>query len=112
MFDAWVVQTNEGEAVKTISYDDYLRLCGLLALAADHGKALKAIEHSALGITGEQPGSTTSDAVWGGYIYTAAELLDNLEIAVTPAPVPATTPEQVEQQVRNAVNIARRFNDP
>lgn len=52
---------------KTISYDDYLRLVGLLTLAADHRKALGDIERSACALTGQTPGAGghTSDEIWG-----------------------------------------------
>jgi hypothetical protein len=42
---------------RTIGYDDYLRLCGLLTLAADHRTALEAIGAARLWIAlkGPQP---------------------------------------------------------
>lgn len=53
--------------LKTITYDNYLRLLGLLTLAADHRREMEAIERSACAITGEEPGSGghTGEAVWG-----------------------------------------------
>jgi hypothetical protein len=74
--------------MKTISYDDYLRLVGLLALAADHRRMLEAIERSACTITGDEPaeGGHTGDAIWGGSDHTPARLLELLGIAVPELP--------------------------
>jgi hypothetical protein len=96
---------------KTISQDDYLRLLGLLTLAADHRKALEAIERSACAITSVAPeaGTHTSDTVWGGYLLSTDELLSLLDITVEQ---PSTTPEQAGEQMGKAMDIAWRFNDP
>ena len=69
---------------KTISDDDYLRLVGLLTLAADHRKALRAIERAACQLTGDadDTGSHTGDTVWGGSRDTADGLLAVLGITV------------------------------
>jgi hypothetical protein len=92
---------------KTISQDDYLRLVGLLTLAADHRKALEDIERSARAITGEQDDyGQTADVVWGGTKYTAARLLDVLDITVEQ---PSTTPEQAGEQMGKAIDIAERI---
>lgn len=92
---------------KTISQDDHLRLVGLLTLAADHRKALDAIERSACGITGQRPGHHTSDVVWGGDLD-ADQLLDVIGITVEQ---PTTTPEEAGEQARRAMDIARRVRD-
>lgn len=95
---------------KTISQDDYLRLLGLLTLAADHRRALEAIERSACGITGTDPdaGSLTSDTVWGGHLMSGDDLLRLLDITVEQ---PGTTPEQASEQARKAMAIARHWAD-
>ena len=72
--------------MKTISYDDYLRLVGLLHLAKDHRTALRHIERSALGLLGVNGSTQVDDAVWGGYHYDAATLLELLGIAMPAAP--------------------------
>lgn len=93
-----------------ISQDDYLRLVGLLTLAADHCRALRDIERAACGITGDEDdvGSHTGDAVWGGD-RTADQLLDVIGITVEQ---PTTTPQEAGEQARQAMDITRRFNDP
>lgn len=95
--------------VKTISQDDYLRLVGLLTLAADHRKALDDINRSACALTGEAPGHHTTDTIWGGYQHSADDLLHLLGITVEQ---PSTTPEQAGEQMGKAMDITRRFNDP
>lgn len=69
--------------MKTISYDDYLRLLGLLTLAADHRKEMDAILRSACAITGDEPnaGGHTDDVIWGGN-RDIHGLLDVLSITV------------------------------
>lgn len=70
--------------MKTMTYDNYLRLIGLLTLAADHRKALHTIENSACALTGQNPraGNFTSDVVWGGELLDARQLLERLEITL------------------------------
>lgn len=77
--------------MKTITYDDYLRLLGLLTLAESHRKALEAIERAAWALLDSTPqgdveserrGSHISDEIWGGYHRGVAELLRVLEITV------------------------------
>jgi len=94
--------------MKPMSYDDYLRLTGLLTLAADHRKALDAIERSACAITGDRPEDSghTSDAVWGGRDSTAAELLRLLGIPVPAQPVPSI--EDGIRQMGNAMELIQR----
>lgn len=70
----------------TIAYDDYVRLWGLMALAADHRQALRDIERSACRLLGEGPLGHTADAVWCGD-KTPRELLDILGIPVPEAPL-------------------------
>lgn len=72
---------------KIISYDDYLRLVGLLTLAADHRKAMADIHRSACAITGEEPyaGGHTDDAIWGD-TYDLRRLLEVLDIDVQQEP--------------------------
>jgi hypothetical protein len=91
-----------------MTYDDYLRLVGLLKLAADHRKVLEWIERSACALTGEEKDGHTSDIVMGGYDRTAAQLLELLGIAV---PTPATTPEDAARQAAGAMRIAKQFDD-
>lgn len=68
---------------QVISYDEYLRLVGLLTLATDHYEAMLDIQRSALKITGEsEPIGYTADAVWNA--ETAEQLLEKLGIAVAP----------------------------
>lgn len=76
--------TRKETAMRTISYDDYLRLVGLLTLAADHRRVLRGIERAACGITGDadDAGSHTGDTVWGGSRDTADGLLAVLGITV------------------------------
>ena len=77
----------------TISYDDYLRLVGLLTLARDHNRTLNDIRRSALAITGEYDDNDatgeyyghTGDAVYDDNGGRADELLRKLGIAVNPA---------------------------
>jgi hypothetical protein len=94
--------------IKTITYDDYLRLIGLLTLAADHRRMLDAIEHSALRITGEEPNGHTSDCVWG-QDYSAQRLLELLDIAAPT--LPATTPEDAAGQTAHAMRIVGRARE-
>lgn len=68
---------------RAISYDDYLRLLGLLTLAADHRRALEAITRSAGAITLEgNLAGHTDEAVWSG--LSVDELLERLGITVAP----------------------------
>jgi hypothetical protein len=84
---------------KSLTYDDYLRLTGLLTLAADHRTMLLAILRSACAITGDEPsaGGHTDDAIWGD-THSARSLLEVLGI---PVPTPTTTPAEVERQMDN-----------
>lgn len=97
--------------MKTITYDDYLRLVGLLTLAADHRKALGDIERSAAAITGDRPeaGGHTSDAVWTDG-YDAQRLMDLIEISVLTPPTPTTPPETAARQAAGAIRIVKRFS--
>jgi hypothetical protein len=52
--------------MKTITHDDYLRLCGLLRLAADSRHTLEQIDRSACALLGMPTGSHVSDEVWAG----------------------------------------------
>ena len=80
----------------TISYDDYLRLVGLLTLARDYNRALNDILHSALAITGEYDDNDatgeyyghTGDAVYDDDGGDADALLRRLGISVDPAKAP------------------------
>ena len=82
----------------TISYDDYLRLVGLLTLAKDHNRALADIRHSALAITGEYDDievqgeyyGHTSDAVYDDNSNDANALLRKLGITVDSPPASAS----------------------
>jgi hypothetical protein len=97
---------------KSLSYDDYLRLAGLLALAADHRRMLEAIDRAACAITGDEPaaGSHTSDAVWSGD-RSLADVLMLLGIT-TPKPPPATTtPEDASRQAASAMRIVQRARE-
>lgn len=93
----------------TLTYDDYLRLTGLLALAADHRRQLQAIERSACALTGQQieAGGHTSDAVWVDG-YDVQRLLRLLSIPVPPAP-PAPTAAamlaDIERQAAGAMRV-------
>jgi len=91
---------------KTMTYDDYLRLVGLLKLAADHRKVLEWIERSACALTGEEKDGHTSDTIWG-QDYSPEKLLELLGIAV-PAP---TTPEESSRQAAHAMRIVKQFDD-
>jgi hypothetical protein len=91
---------------KTISQDNYLRLVGLLTLAADHRKGLEDINRSACALTGEAPGYHTTDTIWGGYQHSVDDLLHLLEITVEQ---PSTTPEQAGEQTKQAMEIAERI---
>ena len=66
----------------TITYDDYLRLLGLLTLAKDYNAKLDDILRAAEVITGEKPefGGHTSDAVYGE--TSMSDLLKRLNITV------------------------------
>lgn len=96
--------------IKTISYDDYLRLAGLLALADDHRRMLQAIERSACAISGDDPerGGHTSDAIWSQG-YSAQRLLELMGIAVPIPPPTITTPEDAARQAAGAMRIVKRF---
>lgn len=73
--------------MKGMSYDDYLRLVGLLTLAADHRKSMEAIERSAMALVGEtETGGHVGDAVWGN-AHDAASLVCVLGITVDPTPL-------------------------
>lgn len=75
--------------VKSITYDDYLKLTGLLLLAREHKAMLDRFRDAMLTITGETADFThTCDAVWES--YSAAELLGKLGIPVPQAPEPVT----------------------
>ena len=93
----------------TMPYDDYLRLTGLLTLAADHRKILEAIERSACAITGQQveDGGHTSDAIWTPG-YSTDRLLRLLGREV---PTPTTTPEDVERQAVQALRFIDRAKE-
>jgi hypothetical protein len=69
----------------TITQDDYLRLCGLLALAADNRAMLDSIEHSALALTGDHAGGHTTDVIWGGTQASPLRLLELLGITAEEA---------------------------
>jgi hypothetical protein len=60
---------------QTITYDDYLRLCGLLKLAADHRHELELIDRTACALFGIATGSLVSDEVWAGSPHGDAEPL-------------------------------------
>lgn len=62
--------------------DEYLKLCGLLALAPAHNKALADIEAAVCRITGEKPnsGSHSGDAVYSGSECSADELLEKIAL--------------------------------
>lgn len=76
--------TGPAEERRRLTYDQYLRLVGLLALATDHRKALDDIERSARALLGDEPAGHTSDVVWGGLDTDAWGLLTRLNIAVLP----------------------------
>lgn len=72
-----------------ISYDDYLRLEGLLTLARDARAQLEAIEQSVRGIMEETDdlNGHSGDAVWSG--YTAQQLLQKSDVVIlSPEPNP------------------------
>lgn len=80
-----VINTPNGPAPdrQVISYDDYLRLLGLLTIAADHRRALEAITRSAAAITAEDGLAGHADeAVWNG--LSVDDLLKRLGIVVAP----------------------------
>lgn len=95
----------------TLTYDDYLRLTGLLTLAADYRKMLDAIEQSACAITGQTPlaGGHTSDAIWVDG-YTPQRLLELLGIPVPTPPAP-TLAEIVDRQMGNAMRMIGRARE-
>jgi hypothetical protein len=66
-----------------LSYDDFLRLEGLLTLARDIEAQSQAILRSVRGITGEtDPNGHSADAIYNG--YTARQLLEKLDVSVLP----------------------------
>lgn len=67
-----------------IPHDTFLRLLGLLTLAADHRKALEDIERSACKLLGQAPGGHVGDEVWGGIQRGAKGLVAVLNIQVQP----------------------------
>ncbi len=91
--------------MKTISHDDYLKLVGLLTLAADHRKQIDAIEHAALALLGEELGGHVSDEIWVGQHGSAQRLLEVLGIRVEQ---PATTPEEAGRQAAGAMRIVKQ----
>lgn len=94
-----------------MTYDNYLRLIGLLTLAADHRKMMQALERSACAITGDDvDGGHTADAIWGD-THDAASLLRVLGIPVPTVPPPTTTPAEVEQQMGNALRMIGRAKE-
>jgi hypothetical protein len=71
----------------TLSYEDYLKLLGLLTLARGHNKALADITRAVVEITGEMSDSATgvshsSEAVVCD--YEAHDLLRRLGLSVAP----------------------------
>jgi hypothetical protein len=92
---------------KTMSYDDYLRLVGLLKLASDHRAILELLDRSARALTGDKPLGHTSDAVWGRD-YSPEELLSLLNI---PLPVPPTTPAESSRMQERAMRIIKQFDE-
>jgi hypothetical protein len=94
---------------KTLTYDDYLRLCGLLTLAADHRRMLQAIERSACAITGQaiEDGGHTSDAIWGEG-YSPERLMELLGI---PVPTPMATLAEADQTIGKAMRIVGRVKE-
>lgn len=69
-----------------ISYEDYLKLEGLLVLGREANKECDRIVRAVAGIVGENPDDPAhaADAVYSG--YTARELLQRNTITVQPAP--------------------------
>jgi hypothetical protein len=94
---------------KTLTYEDYLRLTGLLALAADHRRMLQAIERSACAITGQEveDGGHTSDAIWCD-AYTPERLLRLLGI---PVPPPTDSLADVDRTMGNAMRLIGRARE-
>lgn len=80
--------TGPAPQARVISYNDYLRLLGLLTLAADHRRAMEDIARSAVAITAEggDYADHTEEAVWSD--LSADELLRRLDIAVAPKETP------------------------
>lgn len=68
-----------------ISYEDYLKLEGLLVLGREANKECDRIVRAIAGIVGENPDDPahSADAVYSG--YTARELLQRNTITVQPA---------------------------
>lgn len=85
------------DQMKTISHDDFLRLLGLLTLAADYRKKLVDIERSARAITGDKELGHTGDAVWAD-VHSARSLLAALGITVEPPQVETTALEDAAHQ--------------
>lgn len=67
----------------TITQNQFFQLVGLLALAANHRKALAAINVAAVEILGTD--YLVDDAVWCGPDTDAKDLLEKLAITVEPA---------------------------
>lgn len=82
--------STEGIPGETISYEDFLKLQGLLTLAIEHNRSLKSIEKAAAQITGATEDGydyygCTSDAVYelvGSPSSNAQSLLNKLGIEV------------------------------
>lgn len=69
-----------------ISYDDYLRLEGLLTIGRDLEQQTERVIQSIRGILGEDENGHAADAVYNG--YTARVLLEKSDIDVLPPAPP------------------------
>jgi hypothetical protein len=68
--------------MRTITYDDYLKLFGLIALARECRQRLTEIEDTACKLLGDHPSGHTSDVIWGGMDHSPTKLLSLLGISV------------------------------
>jgi hypothetical protein len=97
----------------TISYDDYLKLVGLLAIAQSHNKQVRILVRVARSLTPDLDCGHTDDAAWCD--ETAEELLRKLDIAILPAEeargmntIPLPSPRQPQLPMR-PIERLRRF---
>jgi hypothetical protein len=97
---------------KTITYDDYLRLIGLLTIAQDHRTMLSAIEHSACALLGvdSESGGHVSDCIWGEN-YSPSELLRRLGIPAPTPPASSSPPAEVDRQMANVKQFIGRARE-
>lgn len=77
------------EAKKTISYEEYLKLEGLMVLARDYHKKADEIERAMADSLSDDPNRDDNYGLWSDYMFddrSVKELLKNLDIKINKVP--------------------------